>query len=239
MSVSDLVGEIEGVRRRTRRASRGGAVPLAILGLLVTGAAPVYAAAADRYMDPQPFGETTYVIMHPRITLADRLLRAHPNMTDDLGIGLYWLLVPPLAFAAVAAYYLWRAHRTGLSIDGWRVAAIGAGLFALLVAVMAYAGGQLEPDPYYSGFRLTDLVNPFLVVALAVLVLAWVERSRAIAVAGTLFLGLVVFANAFVYPDPRNGGWRNVASWGWATLVLGGVLLVSSGIVALVRRPRA
>ena len=233
MAASDLVGEIEGVRRTTRRATRGGAVPLALLGLLVACAAPVYAAASRHdvhfvggggFFDPG--------LREPSWT--DRLLLAHPNVTGSNAIGVYWLVAAPLAFAAVAAYYAWRARRTGLSIDGWRVAAFGGALFAVLLAVMANAGGSGR-----DGMQAIDVLNPFLVVALSVFALAWVERSVTVLLAALTFLGFLVLADGYSYSSLSNIGWERLASWGWATLVLGAVLLLWSGVVALVRRPRA
>src|SRR5687767_4131074 len=118
MTVSDLVGEIEGVRRRTRRATRGGAVPLALLGLLVLFAAPVYAAAWDQMVtEPGEPNEWHYYAGPRTPTFLDRLLWVHPNGSGYEGIGLYWLIAVPVTFAAVAAYYTWRARRTGLSVD--------------------------------------------------------------------------------------------------------------------------
>lgn len=231
--MSDLVGEIEGVRRRTRRESRGGAVPLALLGLLVACAAPAYAAAV-RFATADGSG---FVSFEPRrTTFVDRLLHAHPNVTGSDSIGRYWLVAAPLVFGAVAAYYVWRARRSGISIDGWRVAALGGGLFALLVAAMAFAGGAAVA---HDGFSAAGLLNPFLVVAVAVLTLAWVERSVAILLAGVTFAVATALADVFVYAEVNGPAWEYWTSWGWATVILGGVLLLWSGIVAVVRRPRA
>jgi hypothetical protein len=239
VSVSDLVGDIEGVRRRTRRATRGGAVPLALLGLLVGGAAPAYAIASVHNVSyGGGSGELVFPSVH-RPSFLDRLLLAHPNVTGSNAIGIYWLLAAPVAFAAVAAYYAWRARRTGLSVDGWRVAAFGGGLFAALVLVMAYAGGPLTGGYDMPGIHAIDVVNPFLVVALSVFALAWVERSVVVLLAGLVFAGCVATADWWTYSSQRNVGWENWTSWGWMTVILGGVLLVWAGIVGLVRRPRA
>jgi hypothetical protein len=238
MNVSELVGEIEGVRRRTRRAARGGAVPLGILALLVLGAAPVYAVASQSVVD----GDGTGVFLFDpaadtfRVTYFERLLNAHPNVTGHPGIGLYWLIAAPLAFAAIAAYYTWRARRTGIATNGWWVAAAGASLLALLIATMWHAGGAMTHDFDTGGPRPVDYVNPFLVVAVSVFVLAWVERSVAVLLAAVTFLGCLLLADTYSYATLSNVGFEDLASWGTATAILGAVLLLGTGVVAFVRR---
>lgn len=234
MSVSDLVGEIEGVRRRTRRATRGGAVPLAILGLLVVFAAPVYAAAWDEMVtEPGEPNELRYLPALRPPSFLDRLLWVHPNGSGYEGIGLYWLLAAPVAFAAVAAYYTWRARRTGLSVDGWRIAAVGAALFGALVATMAAGGAVALGAHELDGVHPYHFVNPFLVVAVAVFALAWVERSVTVVLAGLMFSAALVVADVFAY-SMAYGELRT--KWGWTTFILGAVLLFWSGVLALVRR---
>jgi hypothetical protein len=241
MSVSDLVGDIEGVRRRTRLATRGGAIPLAILGLLVLCAAPVYAAASRHnvFFGDNVFGSWSESDAYPHPSVFTRLLLAHPNVNDFHGIGIYWLVAAPVAFAAVAAYYAWRARRTGLSVDGWRVAAFGGGLFAVLVGVLAYTGGPVSSGFDQDGVQPIDVVNPFLVVALCVFALAWVERSVAVLLAGVTFSGLLAVADTISFSNHANVGWERVGAWSWATFILGAVLLLWAGVVALVRRRRA
>ncbi|HEV2891921.1 MAG TPA: hypothetical protein VGX28_16225 [Frankiaceae bacterium] len=237
MSVSDLVGEIDDVRRRTRAATRGGAVPLAMLGLLVLAATPFYAAAANFLYVGRGYVQVIGGGLLTRPTFVERLLRAHPNAYPHLGVGRYWLVAMPLAFAAVTAYYALRARRSGLSVNGWRVAATGGGLLALIVAVMATAA--VVPGALGDYFGPSDVLNPFLVVVVAILVLARVERSVAILVAGLVFAVAVVAADALVYTDVYGDAWDSWRTWGWATLALGVLLLAEAGAVALVRRPRA
>lgn len=239
MTASDLVGEIEGVRRRTRRARAGAAVPLVLLGLLVAGAAPVYAVASDsvtHYGGDGHYGEVVYPLPVP--TFFDRLLWVHSTSTRYEGIGVYWLVAAPLVFALIAAYYVRRARRTGLSVDGWRVAAIGGATFGALVATMAYGAFANEGWGFDEGLRPGDFVSPFLVVGLAVFALAWVERSVLTAVGGVAFLAALAFGQWATFGTLANPGWRHAFSWGFMTLQLAAVLLLAAGVVALVERAR-
>lgn len=236
MTVSDLVGEIDDVRRRTRRATRGGAVPLALLGLLVACAAPVYAAAWDVMVtEPGEPNEVRYLPALRPPSFFERLLRAHPNGSGHEGIGVYWLLAAPVAFAAVAAYYAWRARRTGLAVPGWRIAGIGAALFGALVATMAAGGAVALGGHELEGLQPVHFANPFLVVTIAVFVLAWVERSVVVALAGLMFAAAVAIADIAAY-SMNAAGWMLYTKWGWTTFILGAVLLFWAGVLALVRR---
>ena len=238
MSVSDLVGEIEGVRRRTRRASAGAAVPLALLGLLVAGAAPVYALASDSntYYGGEGYGELVGPLSEP--TFLDRLLWVHSTTTRYDGIAYYWLIAAPLIFAAIAGYYRWRARRTGLSVDGWRVAAAGVGVFGALVATMAYGALADVGWGFGDGIKAGDFVSPFLVVALAAFVLAWVERSVTAAVGGVAYLAALAWGHWATFESQADNGWQGPFSWGFMVLWLGVVLLLAAGVAGLVQRGR-
>lgn len=240
MSVSDLVGEIEGVRRRTRRASYGAAVPLALLGLLVAAAAPIYGVASDsntHFPDEGPVG-WTYVTFGGRPSLLDRLLWVHSTGTRHAAIGIFWLVAAPLVFAAIAAYYRRRAGRTGLSVDGWRVAAAGVGTFAALVGVMAFGAFNDYGWGLDEGLRAGDLVSPFLVVGLGVFVLAWVERSVLVALGGVAYVAALVFGQWATFGSLSNPEWRGVFAWSPMIVYLGLVLLLTAGVCALVQRTR-
>jgi hypothetical protein len=246
MSVSDLVGEIEGLRARTRRASSGGAVPLAVLGVLVAGSAPLYAAMFDETVRTSTTGDGIVRLFplgpsgrptEPMWLL--RLLRVHPGGLAYHRLSVYWLLGVPVAFGLVAAYYAWRARRTGLSLDGWRVALVGAVVLAGLLAVVDLG------RPRFPGFgpnelNLWNFANPLLVVAAGTFALAWVERSRALLVVAVVFLlGLVAFdARVLSQVGSTEGPYDNIQSVGTGALALGGWLLGSAGLLGLAQRRR-
>lgn len=240
MSVSGLVGEIDDVRRRTRRARAGAAVPLAVLGLLVAGAAPIYALASDSVVHYGGDSGMRYVINDylREPSVLHRLLWVHSTSTRHAGVGIYWLVAAPLAFALIAAYYVRRARRTGLSVDGWRVAAVGAVAFVALVATMAYGAFTNEGWGFGEGLRPGDLVSPFLVVALGVFTLAWVERSALTAAGGVAYLAALAFGQWATFGSLSNPGWQHAFSWGFMTLWLGLVLLLAAGVVGTVQRAR-
>jgi hypothetical protein len=240
MSVSDLVGEIDGLRERTRRASFGGALPLAVLGALVAGTAPLY-AAAFRETHPSD-GSGSYGLVD---LLGDRskplwllrLLRVHPGGEAYQRLSVYWVLAVPVAFGLIAAWYAWRARRTGLSLDGWRVALVGAGVLAALLATVergvwltpGYAGNDLQPG---------NFVNPLLVVVAGAFAIAWVERSKAVLAVAVVFLLGVLMFDVSSYAGVSEAPYQNIQSVGTGALVIGGWLLASAGVLGAVRARR-
>lgn len=240
MSASDLLGEIEGVRRRTRRATAGAAVPLALLGLLVAAAAPVYGVASDSNTHFPDEGEMGmgFVTYGGRPSLLDRLLWVHSTSTRHWSIGVYWLVAAPLVFAAIALYYRRRAARTGLSVDGGRVAVAGAAMFGSLVAVMAFGAFSDYGWGFDEGLRAGDLVSPFLVVAVGVFVLARVERSLLTAVGGVAYVAALVFGQWATFGSLANPEWRGAFAWSPMICYLGLVLLLTAGVQGLVQRAR-
>jgi hypothetical protein len=238
MSVSDLVGEIDTLRARTRRAAGSGAVPVALLGLLVAFAAPLY--AATREPTGLGFGEYTLGQSYQRPMFVTRFLRIDPGTPAEDRLAVYWLVGVPVAFLLVAAYYAWRARRTGISLDGWRVAlAGGVVLAALLLAVELPAHG-LPAEYRPNRLLLGNFVNPLLVVVVGAFAVAWVERSRVLGAMATVFLAGVVTFDVRVLADQASGAWGNLQSAGPATLVLAAWLLLAAAVVgaAGVVRPR-
>jgi hypothetical protein len=243
MSVSDLVGEIDGLRERTRRASFGGAVPLAVLGALVAGTAPLYAAVFNETVFTSDDSGVVRFSFSPTPSRKPywllRLLGVHPGGVAYHRLSLYWLIGVPVAFGLVAAYYAWRARRTGISLDGWRVALVGAAVLAALVVLVE------RTRPAVPGYGVGDLnvnnfANPLLVVAAGAFALAWVERSRALLVVAVVFaLGLVAFdVRVLAQIGGSEGPYDNIQAVGTGALVLGGWLLASAGVLGAVRARR-
>jgi hypothetical protein len=102
----------------------------------------------------------------------------------------FWLVGTPLTFAAIGAWYRRRARRTGMQV-AWKWFAItGAAAFVLLVLLAAVPdststfGGEsmlASREPVSPASALTGLATPLLPIAVALVVLGWVERSRALA----------------------------------------------------------
>ncbi len=136
---------------------------------------------------------------------------------------VYWPLALVLAYAAIAAFYVHRARSRGVGtrgrpyvITGVIIAVVATGISLWLVThpgVVGYPSFAPSPVP---GFLLLRLVSPQGAIGLALLVLAWVERNRALLVFGLVYLAIVGFGWIILPHSP----WLFLASTA-AVLLLG------------------
>ena len=121
------------------------------------------------------------------------------------GAYVYWPLALVLAYAAIAAFYVHRARRRGVGtrvrpyvITGVIIAVVVTGASLWMVAHPHVFGYPAPPSP---GTQfLYRLASPEAAIGLALLVLAWVERNRALLVFGLVYLVIVTFGR---FPPPH------------------------------------
>jgi hypothetical protein len=121
---------------------------------------------------------------------------------------VYWPLALVLAYAAIAAFYVHRAHGRGVGtrvrpyvITGVIIAIVATGVSLWLVThaeVLGYPSAAPSPATEF----LYRLVSPEGAIGLALLVLAWVERNRALLVFGLVYLVIVGFGWILIPPSP-------------------------------------
>jgi hypothetical protein len=147
---------------------------------------------------------------------------------------VYWPLALVLAYAALAAFYVHRAHVRGVGtrvrpyvITGVIIAVVATGVSLWLVTdpgVVGYPLAAASP----AGTFLYRLVSPEGAIGLALLVLARVERNRPLLVFGLVYLVIVGF------------GWILIPHSPWLFLVTtAAVLLLGSIGFALAERSTA
>jgi hypothetical protein len=120
----------------------------------------------------------------------------------SLGAFVYWPLALVLAYAAIAAFYVHRARSRGVGtrvrpyvLAGVIIALIGTGASLWFVTHPGVVGFPSPPSPVTRFvFRL---VSPAGTIGLALLVLARVERNRALLVFGLAYLVIVGFSWMF------------------------------------------
>src|SRR5262249_31121277 len=113
------------------------------------------------------------------------------------GSYVYWPLALVLAYAAIAVFYVHRARERGVGtrvrpyiITGVIIAVVATGASLWLVTHPGVVGYPLAaPSP--AGKLLYRLVSPEGAIGLALLVLARVERNRALLVLGLVYLAIV------------------------------------------------
>ncbi|MGX7669564.1 hypothetical protein [Plantactinospora sp. DSM 117369] len=170
---AEILAELDRLRSRTRTRTHGGAwLPALAVAVLLLASIALYR---------MPFGQPTALrIDHPYWAgLPDE--QRHPVLSYA-----FWFVGTPLLVATAAAWYTLRARRLGLRVSWPIFAAAGLGMLLLLAVLAAVPeteapSGALgaAPDWFWPG-----LLTPLLPVAVAVLALAWAERSPGLAAAG-------------------------------------------------------
>jgi hypothetical protein len=160
------------------------------------------------------------------------------------GVFLYWPPASLLAYAAIAVCYLRAARQRGLGarvlpyvITGVVTTAVFSGAWVATTVYFAHHPLPAQPLPYW-WFALDRLVGPWGMIGVALLVLAWLERNRALLLFTVAYLALVVLvlpmSDGF---GPTAGGIR--AGMAVPQFIAGGALLLGTvGFRAADRRHR-
>jgi hypothetical protein len=187
MKGSPRDGEISGGRAAGDRAGRGAPsarraswVALSIFGVTL-GAIPLY-----RFPNVSASGPAiTYRSFGFLMWFVGGFFLRDPGAT-----ALYWLIALPLGYVATAALYRYRARRRGVGGSPWAYVLVGLALFGLLFLGAEFS--RLRPgDLFLRG------LTPLLAIGAGLVVLAVVERSRALACFAVAFLGLAVLVNLY------------------------------------------
>ncbi|MER5456607.1 hypothetical protein ABT008_17640 [Micromonospora sp. NPDC002389] len=210
---AETLARLERIRRRTRRRVHGGA------WLPASGFAVLLLSSMSLYRSPltQPHSIS---VEHPFWAgLPD-------EQVSPVASYVFWFVGTPLLFAAIAAWYAWRARRHGVRVAWPLVAATGLGVLVLFAVLAAVPTGALSDGlTSRSGLHWAGLLTPLLPVGLAVVVLGWAERSRALVAAGSWITLLAVWLCSG-FPLGRLPGWTSVLIGGDG---LGGQLSLRPG----------
>ena len=141
---------------------------------------------------------------------------------------VYWPIALVLAYVAIAAFYLRRSRARGV---GTRVRPyVVAGIVFALVATGGALWAAQHPVAYGQGVWLARLARPSCSIGLALLVLAWVERNRALVVLALGYLAVLVVPVTF---GSVLRGWTYLPQF----LIDGSILLLGAIGFALAQRP--
>ena len=179
----ELLSATRRLTRQVRQAQRGTWFPLLLFAALTLISVPV--TLNSRH------------VLDCRVNPPGRICVAY-----SLGAFVYWPLALVLAYAVIAAFYVHRARSRGV---GTRVRSyVLAGVIIALVATavslwfVTHPGVVGFPSPPSPGTIVAyRLVSPAGAIGLALLVLARVERNRALLVFGLAYLVIVGFGWIF------------------------------------------
>ncbi len=184
-SPRQLLTTTQELTRRVRSAQRGTWFPLVLLGLVVAGATPFYRLGAS--------AQVTHITCGPATLVPGA--GAGYRRTCFVAVGwpafIYWTVALILAYVLIAGFYVLQARRRGVGarIRPYVVAGIAAALLdAALWPVQQQLGRAYINSPSQTAELAVHGLNPLLTIGLALFVLAWAERSRALLAFAVVYL---------------------------------------------------
>lgn len=145
---------------------------------------------------------------------------------------VYWPAALVLAYVAIAAFYIRRSRARGI---GTRVRPYAVAGIIVAVALTGLAFWELHHPPAADPMGLTGLpdrlASPAAAIGLALLVLAWAERNRALLLLTLAYLAVVLVPVTF------GGGQFNPPWYAYPAISQGTVLLLGGIGFALAQRP--
>jgi hypothetical protein len=228
-----LLSDLARLRREARVARHGYWFPLVLFGLLTCGAAPFYVAAAA----PPPWSLTYQAGAGPI------LLSGTPSGGNSFLIGWYWTVALVGGYLLTLVWYRRHAGRAGVRTPARRDQFTGAALTVLALAIPPLT--RFVPRLSWTWLPFGDLwirgTLAFLIIAAGLWVLAWAERSRALAVIALVYTGTALLASLY---DTENIlfrlGWdpgRSAFAWQLTALpnvLLPAAILLAAGLGAFV-----
>jgi hypothetical protein len=213
---NELLSTSRDLTRRVRAAQRGAWFPLMLFGGLTLLAIAVY-RLGHRDLTCRSIAVANG---------SGRICAVYANAAF-----VYWPIALMLAYVAITTFYVRRSRERGIGTPVRPYVLVGVVLALVLTGVSLW--GAHHPPSHGSGlYGLQNrLTSPSSAIGLALLVLAWVERSWA--------LLLFTLGYLIVVLVPITFGWVIGPPWTFAPrLLVAGVLLLIGGIAfALAQRP--
>jgi hypothetical protein len=214
---ADLLGEMRALRRRVRSARHAYWFPLVLFGVLTLASAPFYVlpgapagrGAIAQSADPLP------------------VLGGFPGPAVRSDLGYYWLAALLAGLLLTLLWYRWNARRVGLQTPA-RASVVTVAVLTVLALVIPILS-QVRSLHFLGVLWPGDLVIrgtfPFVIIAAGLWVLAWAERSRALAVIAAVYTATALVSSLYNIENVLfRLGW-NPAGQDWSLTSLPNVLL--------------
>jgi hypothetical protein len=183
-----LLSEMRSLRRSARSARHAYWFPLVLFGVLTCVAVPFY-------IRPRGLGGLgTYVQLGPYTPLLNGL----PGQTQAY-LGYYWLVALLGGLALTLWWYRRHARRIGLRTPsrGYLVTVTVLTGLAIALPILSQIPGLRFLRVLWPGDLTIRGTFPFLIIAAGLCVLAWAERSRALAVIAAIYTGTALLASLY------------------------------------------
>jgi hypothetical protein len=201
LSEPDLLREMAALRSQARTARHAYWFPLVLFGLLTCVSFPFYLPPSGQR------SSAGAAILASPVNPTGRWLPFFGGApgVEQGGLGYYWLAALLGGLAATLLWYRWHARRAGLATParGYLISTVVVTLAALAIPPLS-----LVRSPRWLRFlhelRLVwpgDLILrgafPFLIIAAGLLVLAWAERSRALAITAAACIPIALLESLY------------------------------------------
>lgn len=226
-----LLGELAALRRRARSARHAYWLPLLLFGVLSCAAIPFYLMGV-----PGSGSGTGAVAVASGPWLP--LLGGKP-LQGGFFLGYYWLVALVGGYLLCALWYRRHARIAGLQTParGYVVTGVVLTALALLLPPLSLFPALHWLSLAWPGDLVIRGMFPFLIIAAGLWVLAWAERSTALAVTALVYTGAALLANLY---DVENIlyrlGWSPSGTWQVTVpnvLLPAAVLLIAGGAAGI------
>ena len=191
-----LLQEVNALRGRTSAAARGYWIPLLLFGAVICGSLPFY----QRLKQAQPISTGPPASGPCRAITPNRpchVTAGAGHVTVGVGhvtvvtaLGYYWQIAIPAVVLLTVLWYRWRGNRVGLRTParGFLITGMILGELVLLLSLLlATQSGQ--PN---SLTRILHHEGALVIIAAVLWVLAWAERSKALAIIVAVYLAVAL-----------------------------------------------
>jgi hypothetical protein len=235
-----LLAEVATLRRRARAARHAYWFPLLLFGLLTCASIPFYQQPG--YPAGGPGG---FVTGSARPGLSLPILGGRSPLVQGY-LGYYWAAALAAGLLLTLLWYRWHARQVGLQTPSR----------AYLVTMVVLAGLAIAIPPLsqmrsprslrflhnlqvlWPGDLVIRGTFPFVIIAVGLLVLAWAERSRALAATAAVYTAASLLASLYDVSNlTARLGW-NPAEQSLPNVLLPGLVLLAAGAIALAMRRR-
>ena len=240
---AELLAEMKALRRRARTARHAYWFPLVLFGLLTCASVPFYVLPGYQA------GGTGATQAGPPLPI----LGGFPGITVQRYLGYYWLAALLGGLLLTLLWYRRNARRVGLATParGYIMTTAVLTVLALVIPLLS----QVRSPHWLSWLQHLhvlwpgDLVVrgtfPFVIIAAGLWVLAWAERSRALAVIAAVYTATALLSSLYNIENVLfRLGW-NPSRSDWSLTSLPNVLLpalvllaAGAGAFAVQRRHR-
>jgi len=234
----ELLSDLARLRRQARSARHAYWFPLVLFGLLTCASVPFYVS------DVTQAGVGVAILRAPG---PPTLLGGEQAGGNGLFLAWYWALALVAGYLLTWAWYRRHQRRVGIKTPARAFTTTG-----IVLAALAFLGPLLAADlPFGYGPvpPVEDLwvrgTFAFLIAAAGLWVLAWAERSRALALITLAYTGAALLASLYnvenlLYPLGWNPGFGSASArlTVLPNVLLPALVLLVAGAGAFLLRPR-